>query len=104
LVFPNSLGRVDSHPSVLKYGYDPIQIAARVVKQQANGPSANYGLHALRHAAASLWIEAGFNPKRIQTLMGHASIQQTFDTYGHLFRDTAADQHAATIVQRSLLG
>ena len=43
-----------------------------------------YGLHALRHACASLWIEQGYNPKQIQTLMGHSSIKVTFDTYGHL--------------------
>jgi integrase len=33
-----------------------------------------YGLHALRHACASLWIEQGHNPKQIQKLMGHSSI------------------------------
>jgi integrase len=31
-----------------------------------------YGLHALRHACASLWIESGYNPKQIQRLMGTA--------------------------------
>jgi integrase len=39
-----------------------------------------YGLHALRHAAASLFIEQGFSPKRVQALMGHSTIQMTFDT------------------------
>ncbi|WP_375775355.1 tyrosine-type recombinase/integrase [Bradyrhizobium sp. ma5] len=47
---------------------------------------ANYGIHALRHACASLWIERGMNPKRIQKLMGHSTIQLTFDRYGHLFQ------------------
>jgi integrase len=50
-----------------------------------------YGLHALRHACASLWIEQGHNPKQIQTLMGHSSIKVTFDPYGHLFADSEAD-------------
>ena len=36
-----------------------------------------YGLHALRHACASLWIEQGHNPKQIPTLMGHSSIKVT---------------------------
>jgi integrase len=27
--------------------------------------------------------------------MGHATIQMTFDTYGHPFKDTDADQRAA---------
>jgi len=48
---------------------------------------AKFGLHALRHACASLWIEQGHNPKQIQKLMGHSSIKVTFDVYGHLFAD-----------------
>jgi hypothetical protein len=31
-------------------------------------------------------IGAGFNPKFIQSQLGHASIQTTMDRYGHLFR------------------
>lgn len=62
------------------------------------------GLHALRHACASLWIERGHNPKQIQTLMGHSSIKVTFDTYGHLFADSEADQRAADGVEVRLLG
>ena len=49
---------------------------------------AKYGLHALRHAAASLFIaHLGWTPKRLQVVMGHSSIQMTFDLYGHLFED-----------------
>jgi integrase len=42
------------------------------------------GLHEARHTFASLLIDAGTNPKAIQTFMGHASISITFDVYGHL--------------------
>ena len=42
------------------------------------------GLHECRHTFASLMIAAGENAKAIQTFMGHASIQMTFDRYGHL--------------------
>jgi integrase len=42
---------------------------------------AKYGLNALRHFCASLWIEANYDPERVQTLMGHASIKQTYDGY-----------------------
>ena len=66
--------------------------------------ASRYGLHALRHACASLWIEQGHNPKQIQTLMGHSSIKVTFDTYGHLFADSEADQRAAEGVELRLLG
>lgn len=36
---------------------------------------------------------AGFTPKRLQALLGHSSIQMTFDTYGHLF-PSLEDDHA----------
>ena len=65
LVFPNGLGRVESYANLIEHGFAPIQIAAGVVAQKpaldAAGAAvvAKYGLHALRHACASLWIEQG---------------------------------------------
>lgn len=44
-------------------------------------------LHDLRHCFASLLIRGGYSPKLIQSLMGHATITTTYDTYGHLFPD-----------------
>jgi integrase len=41
-------------------------------------------LHECRHTFASLLIDAGANPKALQTFMGHSNIQTTFDIYGHL--------------------
>jgi integrase len=38
----------------------------------------------MRHTFASLLIDAGANPKAIQTFMGRSKIQTTLDTYGHL--------------------
>jgi integrase len=113
LVFPNGLGKVESYANLIEHGFAPIQIAAGVIAQKEAlddaGQSvtvsvAKYGLHALRHACASLWIEQGYNPKQIQTLMGHSSIKVTFDTYGHLFVDSEADQRAAEGVEFRLLG
>ncbi|GGE93662.1 site-specific integrase [Stappia taiwanensis] len=49
-----------------------------------------FSFHALRHAAASLFIEQGWPAKKVQTILGHASITMTFDVYGHLF-DNAED-------------
>ena len=60
---------------------------------------AKYGLHSLRHACASLWIESGMNAKRIQTLMGHRNIQTTLNVYGHLFERA----EMATQVRTSVL-
>ena len=55
-------------------------------------PKPKFGLHAFRHFYASWIIEQGFSPKKCQTLLGHSSVQMTFDTYGHLFPDTEDDQ------------
>mgnify|MGYP003640387957 FL=1 len=77
----------------------PVQIACGLIK--AEKPL--YGLHAFRHACASLWIEQNVSPKRIQTWMGHSSIQVTFDTYGHLFSQTEKDAGIASAVERSIL-
>lgn len=47
--------------------------------------NAQMPFHALRHTFATLMIGAGIQPKVLQTLMGHASISVTMDTYGHLY-------------------
>jgi integrase len=122
LVFPNGVGKVESHSNLVERGFQPIQIAAGIsdrkqavdqttskgLADDAGEPVvtevAKYGMHALRHACASLWIENGYNPKQIQKLMGHSSIKVTFDVYGHLFADAEADQRAAEAVQIRLLG
>lgn len=121
LAFPNGLGKVESHSNLLERGLDPILIAAgltetrpeldegdKPVLDAAGEPkmalAGKYGMHSLRHACASLWIESGHNPKQIQRLMGHSSIKVTFDVYGHLFADADADQRAAENVQAKLLG
>ena len=121
LAFPNGLGKVESHSNVLERGLEPILIAAglaesRPVLDDAGKPVLDksgepkvvmvgkYGMHSLRHACASLWIENGHNPKQIQRLMGHSSIKVTFDVYGHLFADAEADQRAAESLQARLLG
>jgi len=62
-----------------------------------------YGFHKCRHFAASLFIESlGWQPKQIQTVMGHSSIQMTFDLYGHLFGDVEADSAAMAKMERAL--
>lgn len=109
LVFPNGAGNVESHANLLNRVFWPIQIAAGV--SVANGVDkdgnqimkAKYSLHALRHAAASMWIAQGVTAKRIQVLMGHASIQQTFDTYGYLFEAREDDQAAAKAIEERLI-
>jgi integrase len=83
LVFPNGEGRVQYHINIHRRGLGPLQVAAGITTDPRHP---KYGLHSLRHAAASLFIEQSFSPKRVQALMGHSTIQMTFDVYGHLFR------------------
>ena len=49
------------------------------------GLSDRLRVHDLRHTAASLMIQAGYPPKMLQEIMGHASITTTLDLYGHLY-------------------
>lgn len=44
--------------------------------------------HDLRHTYASTLISTGRHPKVIQARLGHSSITETMDTYGHLFPDS----------------
>lgn len=110
LVFPTGSGNVENHGNLLSRIFWPIQIAAGVSvktkeKDEEGNPimDAKYSLHALRHAAASMFIEQGMKPKRIQVLMGHASIQMTLDTYGFLFPSEEDDQAAVLAIEERLL-
>ncbi|HET7590990.1 MAG TPA: site-specific integrase [Solirubrobacterales bacterium] len=51
---------------------------------KAAGITERLRLHMSRHSYASFLIAAGANAKTLSVLMGHASIQITFDRYGHL--------------------
>ena len=100
LVFPNGAGKVEGHGNILRRVFWPTQVAANVVRPDGR---AKFSLHALRHAAAALFIEQGFGPKRIQVLMGHASIQQTFDRYGYLFESEEDDRKAVAAIAARLV-
>jgi integrase len=60
--------------------------------------------HSLRHAAASLFIDQGWPAKKVQTVMGHSSIQVTYDIYGKLWTDLEKDLSAMAHLERDLLG
>lgn len=100
LVFPSARGNVLSHGIMAKSHLSPILVSAGVTK--GDGSVAKYSAHIFRHAAASLWIEQGLNPKRVQTLVGHGSIQVTFDTYGHLFEQAERDANDVNAIERAL--
>jgi integrase len=98
LVFPNGDGNVESLANIYNRGWGPLQCKVGIVRPSTTPEGGEaiqrpqYGLHALRHFYASWLIDQGFQPKRIQELMGHASLQITMDTYGHLFPTTDDDR------------
>ncbi len=112
LVFPTGAGGVESHGNLLSRVFWPLQVAAGVTvlrdDKDEDGepikvPDAKYSLHALRHAAAALWIEQGFNAKHIQYLMGHSSIAMVYDTYGYLLEARDEDASAMDAIASRLL-
>jgi integrase len=101
LVFPNGDGKVENHANIANRGFYALQLAAGITEPDPEEEDETgkpvmrpkYGMHALRHFFASWAIEQGFSPKRLQVLLGHSSIQMTFDVYGHLF-PSLEDDHA----------
>jgi integrase len=116
LVFATRTGQPMSHSNIVQRFYEPLQrrlgmagpkvdIDDKPVLDRTGKPRLLYGLHSLRHAAASLFIDQRWSAKQIQTVMGHSSIQMVFDTYGKLFRGgDDADQAAMARLEASLLG
>jgi integrase len=85
LVFPNTKGKIESHPNIIARAFIPTVIAAGLVDDK--GEAKYTGLHVMRHFYASWCINRKQPPKVIQTRLGHSTIAMTLDTYGHLFPD-----------------
>ena len=51
----------------------------------------HFSMHVLRHTYATRAIESGMQPKVLQKLLGHASIQTTMDKYVHVTDDSMAN-------------
>jgi len=111
LIFPNGNGSVECYANFYNRLWVPLMRSAGLVDvlRPATEDSAEkvrpwFAFHALRHAACSLWIEQNGTPKKVMTWAGHASIQFTMDTYGHLWDDPESDQAMALAAERSILG
>lgn len=57
-------------------------------------------VHTLRHSAATLLLESGVHLKGVSSLLGHANIRITAETYAHLSDDAA--RSALTRLSQSL--
>jgi integrase len=75
LVFPTSQG------NVLRYSYF-LEDVWQPLLAKAGLPYRKY--HATRHTYATWLLEAGTDIRWVQGQMGHATIGQTADTYGHV--------------------
>jgi len=103
LVFPNTIGTLMHAADLSRLFWHPLMKLCGLVDQVDGAEITRYEFRLLRHVAASLFIEGGASPKRIQEIMGHSSIRVTYDIYGHLFKDDAADQELVAGAERRLL-
>jgi integrase len=75
LVFPGRAGGVSDQGSLRRRVLVPAAERAGLT---------GVGFHTLRHTCASMLIESGTSPLRLQRWMGHHSPAFTLETYGHL--------------------
>jgi len=88
LVFPNGAGKIENHSNIYQRVFAPLLVENGIVNDEGKP---KFGFHSLRHAAASLFIEQGWTPKKVQSILGHSSITMTMDVYGHLFENPEED-------------
>lgn len=100
LVFPNGVGNVRDALQHLNRIFEPLMLTCGIVDGEG---VPRFSLHAMRHAATSLFIERGWPPKRIQVMLGHSSITMTYDVYDRLFHTPAKDVHVMGEMERGLL-
>lgn len=93
LVFPNEFGKPMDASNLINRDFNPTLTKAKLRKIR---------FHDLRHTFASLLIDRGEHPKYIQNQMGHASINITMDTYGHLMK--SVNQDAAKRLDEAVFG
>jgi integrase len=67
------------------YAFVPSTVRSRANRAWEAAGLKPIKLHECRHTAASILIDAGIsNPKAIMEFMGHSTITETYDRYGHL--------------------
>ena len=51
-----------------------------------------FSVHALRHTYATRCIEEGMNPKSLQVLLGHSSMEITLNRYVHVTEEESVNE------------
>lgn len=99
LVFPNGAGRPESYANIWNRIWRPLMAKAGLVNLDG---SPLFGLHTLRHACVSLWIEQGVTPKQVSAWAGHSSVAFTLDTYGHLWPSSQTERQVAAAIESAI--
>ena len=99
LVFTRT-GNIILNSIIHRQCWRPLLQKVGLVDKETEAPC--YRFHDLRHAAASLFIEQGWQAKKVQAIMGHSSIQMSFDLYGHLWKTLEDDAAAMNEIEKGL--
>ena len=78
LAFPNTVGRLTRYGAFFELVWKPLLTAAKLPYRKP---------HAMRHSYATWMLEAGADLRWVKDQLGHASIEETEGTYGHLERE-----------------
>jgi integrase len=87
-VFPTQGGTMRSYAS----GIERMRTLQRKLGMLGEDGRPKYVPHRTRHFLASWGIKQRWPLKELSVMLGHSSIRETLDTYGHLFADPEADQ------------
>lgn len=103
LVFPTASGGAWGMNNLRRDLWQPLMAAAELADAD-DRPL--FGLHALRHYCASVWIDQHATAKQLQAWLGHSSIALTYNTYGHLLerRDRGREDAFIAGVEAALFG
>lgn len=101
-------GHVWYYPDFRRECWGPLLVRAGLGRLEkdyhgAKRAKVDFAPHTLRHVYASIQIDRGVAPKRLQELLGHATMSMTMDRYGHLWSDPLADQAMANAAEQLFL-